>query len=561
MSANAAMEEAKPRWALYTRESTEAQLDGKEYNSHHSQEDYLRAFVESEGGVVAAVYSDTETGTKLDTRDGLLRLMADAQAGELDHAVAYDIDRWARNIQTYALMKRLTTETGVRFESATQRFRDDAEGELMELQMAGFAQYYSRLVSRKVKIKRHEMLKRGMWPGGPVPYGYRSIDKKLVPHPEDSDVVRLMMDLFIEHPSRAAVRRQLPPDVKTRRGNPWSNTSIEHLLRNRVYLGELKCGDDWVAGNHEAIVDRAVFEKVQALTPTKRRVHHKMERAYPLTGVLVCGVCGSNMTPSYVSRPTKRVPYYRCTSTFRLGWGACSIKQVNADRIERWMTTLIADLAASPALVDDAVSKANHSRVANAEPLREQQADLRDRVRELDRRIDNLVDVLATQGTAALTSIEGKLREAERDKVIVEADLAEVSETLRNLTRANVNEERVRAVLADFRLLYEIATGKERGELIRLLFRRIEFSGPDENIEVELWDRTSQSLEPHSANQSEGGSRLQTIQLRMASAPPNRSASPAESAPESSRGGNGGSRRAPRRAARGERASGGVAGR
>jgi len=97
VSAKGAVEGAKTRWAIYTRESTAGQLEGKEYNSHDSQRDYLRDFVEENGGVVVEVYSDTETGTKLDKRDGLLRFLADAEAGEFDHAVAYDIDRWARS--------------------------------------------------------------------------------------------------------------------------------------------------------------------------------------------------------------------------------------------------------------------------------------------------------------------------------------------------------------------------------------------------------------------------------------------------------------------------------
>ena len=83
------------------------------------------------------------------------------------------------------------------------------------------------------------------------------------------------------------------------------------------------------------------------------------------------------------------------------------------------------------------------------ELLRDQQADLRGRLRKLDHKIDNLVEVIAARGAAALASIEDKLREVERDKVIAESELAEVTETLRNLTRNNVDEERVRAVLGE----------------------------------------------------------------------------------------------------------------
>jgi hypothetical protein len=214
------------------------------------------------------------------------------------------------------------------------------------------------------------------------------------------------------------------------------------------------------------------------------------------------------MTMSYVNRPTKRVPYYRCTSTFKKSWGSCSIKQVNADKMEAWVKDLIEELAASPALVDEAVTRANDARLTDAEPLREKELALRARLQEISTRLRNLVDVLARVGVAALETVKVEMEKAERDKVLVEAELAEVTEEIRLLTKTRVNEERVREVLDDFRLMYEVATGKERGELIRLLFRRIEYNGPNEMVEVELWDRTKRNLELE-------GSRFQTSWLPL----------------------------------------------
>jgi site-specific DNA recombinase len=498
-------------FAIYTRESTEGQLTGKTYNSHHSQEDYLRSWVKAQGGEVFAAYSDTQSGTKLDTRPGLLRLLADAQAGRFHRAVAYDIDRWCRSIEIYSIMKRVTRDSGVLFESATQRFNDDAEGQLMEVQTAAFAQYYSQLISRKVKIKREQMLGKGMWPGGHAPFGYVSVEKKLTPEPREAETIRRMFELFLEHPSRAALRHQLRAlGIKNRQGKPWSDTSLEQILRNRVYLGELRAAQCWLPGTHPPILDPALFERVQALTPTKRRIEHHMERPYPLAGVLVCASCGSQMTPHYVTKKNNlRVPYYRCTATFKQAWGACAVKQVNADKMEAWVASLLDELATSPAVSDEAVAKANASRAGDAEPLREREGALQARAREIETRTKNLVDVLARLGVSAIDAIKGQLEEAERDKVLVQAELHDLREQIRDLTRVRIDEARVREVLADVRLLYEVASGQERGELIKLMFRKIEFRGPDQPVNVELFDQERENLEPH-----KDGSRKSTIWLR-----------------------------------------------
>lgn len=257
---------AKLKYALYVRESTKGQLEGRSYNSLESQADYLREWVEREHGEVFRLYSDVESGTKL-KRDGLTDLFVDAQAGKFDVAVAYDMDRWARNIEIHVLMRQLARSTGVRFLSATQAFSSDAagaldaEGKLMELQIAGFAEFYSDVIARKVKIKRRLMAQEGRWLGGPAPFGFETIDKSLVPHAKESEIVRLIFSLYLEHPSVAAIRLRLKAmGIKNRSGEDWSTTSLEQMLRCRVYVGDIQNAGEFYRGRHDSIVEPAIFD-------------------------------------------------------------------------------------------------------------------------------------------------------------------------------------------------------------------------------------------------------------------------------------------------------------
>ncbi len=104
------------------------------------------------GGEVVATYEDTASGTKFEERPGLLALVRDANELKFDEAVAYNADRWCRSLDVHTMLKRIERETGVRFISATQEFTDDAEGEFLESNIAVVNQYYSRNISKKVKI-------------------------------------------------------------------------------------------------------------------------------------------------------------------------------------------------------------------------------------------------------------------------------------------------------------------------------------------------------------------------------------------------------------------------
>jgi hypothetical protein len=206
----------------------------------------------------------------------------------------------------------------VKLESVSFQFGDSPEGELMEMQMAGFAQYFSRLVGRKVKTKRAEMAAQGMWLGGAMPFGYKNEGGKPVVVDTEATTVRLIFDLFARERSAAVVRHQLRArGVKNRSGSDWNNTNIAHILQNRFYIGELRNAGKAYSGPQVAIIAPELFDAVQAMQPVKRRAVSKMDRPYPLADVLHCGHCGTRLSTHYVDRGKWKVPYYRCTQTFR----------------------------------------------------------------------------------------------------------------------------------------------------------------------------------------------------------------------------------------------------
>jgi site-specific DNA recombinase len=485
------------KWALYLRESTEGQLEGVTFNSMESQETYMRKWVANgpQPGLVHAVYQDVESGTSMRGRDGLKQLLHDAAQGKFQAAVAYEQDRWARNSLDYQTIKKQLADAGVRLVSANSPFDDSPEGELMEGQMSHFHQYFSRLVSRKVKTKRGEMAEKGLWLGGRLPFGYAKRGDEIVVVQEEADVVRTIFELYARERSAASVRHQLRArGIKNRAGQDWNNTNLAHMLQNRCYLGELKNAGKTYRGPQPALIAPELFEAVQAMQPTKRRAKSKMDRPYPLIDVLHCGHCGTRLSTHYVDRGAWKIPYYRCTQTFKKTWNACPVKQVNADKMEKQVLRVLDQLSLNPDTVRHAVEAANATCSEREAGLKQQEEGLKTQLDALTSPIGKLVDVLKTVGPAGLAEVSDELRRLTDEKSLIEHELREVRQQLYELRRSTLDAGCTVEVIGELRLLYEAARPDERRELIRLAIKRITYSGPKEPVEFEFYDGAAVNL-------------------------------------------------------------------
>jgi hypothetical protein len=318
-----------------------------------------------------------------------------------------------------------------------------AEGKLMESQLAGFAEYFSDLVSRKVKTKRAEMAAKGMFLGGGISFGYAKEGGKIVVVDAEAVTVRLIFDLFMRERSAAVVRHQLRArGVKNRAGKDWNNTNIAHMLKNRFYIGELSNQKKVYRGPQEPLIASELFDAVQAMQPVKRRAVSKMDRPYPLVDVLHCGHCGTRLSTHYVDRGKWKVPYYRCTQTFKKTWSACPIKQVNADKIEAKVAEALNELSLSPEVVRQAVEAANTTCSERETALKETEQALKARVAALSAPIGNLVEVLKTGGAAALAAVSKELERLTGDKALAEHELLEVQQQLYERRRGTIDAAR-----------------------------------------------------------------------------------------------------------------------
>ena len=314
------------RCAIYTRKSTEHNLD-LEFNSLDAQREACEAYIKSQAHegwrLVPDHYDDGGvSGASLD-RPALQTLLADVRTGKINTVVVYKVDRLTRSLADFAKLVELFDQYGVSFVSITQSFNTTSSmGRLTLNVLLSFAQFEREVIGERVRDKIAASKRRGIWVGGPVPLGYRVIDKKLVVVPEEAEAVRTIFTRYLELGSMRPLIEDLDRRGIRTKANGLTNGSVRggirfgvgslaHLLKNRFYIGEVVYRGAIHHGEHEPILERELFEAVQAklaANTVTRQVRLKGSPAI-LTG-RIFDDRGNRMSPSHSNKLGVRYRYY-----------------------------------------------------------------------------------------------------------------------------------------------------------------------------------------------------------------------------------------------------------
>jgi DNA invertase Pin-like site-specific DNA recombinase len=307
----------KLRCAIYTRKSSEEGLD-MEFNSLDAQREACEAYVasqRSEGWVeLADRYNDGGfSGANLE-RPALKRLLADIDAGKVDVVVVYKIDRLSRSLMDFAKLVEAFDRGKVTFVSVTQSFNTTTSmGRLTLNILLSFAQFEREVIGERIRDKFAASRKKGMWMGGVVPLGYRVENRKLIIDEAEAKIVHMTFERFVKIGSATVLARELiAQGVATRSGRPVDKGVLYKLLHNRVYIGEAVHKGIAYPGEHEAIIGRALWDKVHAILGESPRLRANQTRARTpalLKGLIFTGA-GRAMTPSHTRRRGKLYRYY-----------------------------------------------------------------------------------------------------------------------------------------------------------------------------------------------------------------------------------------------------------
>ena len=237
--------------------------------------------------------------------------------------LVYKVDRLTRSLADFAKLVELFDQYGVSFVSITQSFNTTSSmGRLTLNVLLSFAQFEREVIGERVRDKIAASKRKGIWVGGPVPLGYRCIDRKVVVVPEEAETVKTIFRRYLELGSISELIEELDrigvrtktnglANGSTRGGTRFGVGSLAHLLKNRFYIGEVVYRGEIHRGEHEPILGRHLFEAVQAkraASSAPRRVRLKGSSAI-LTG-RIFDDHGNRMSPTHSNKLGVRYRYY-----------------------------------------------------------------------------------------------------------------------------------------------------------------------------------------------------------------------------------------------------------
>jgi site-specific DNA recombinase len=293
-----------------------------------------------------------------------------------------------------------------------------------------FAQFERELIGERIRDKVAASRKRGKWMGGWTPLGYEVRDRKLLIHLEDAERVRFIFRRFVQLKSATLLARELVSAGATNRyGHVLDKGVLYKLLHNRVYIGEAVHKGTSYPGEHEPIIDRALWDQVHAILKVSPRTRAGRARAQTpaLLRGLLFGPDGAAMSPTNTRKNGGRLyRYYISQIALKRGGGAdCPIRMVPAGEIERIVLDQVRHLMRTPEVIvqtwraakklgREVTERAVRSALAEFEELwdelfpAEQARILELVVQRVDVHPDRVDVVLKIEG---LTSLHGELRQ------------------------------------------------------------------------------------------------------------------------------------------------------
>ena len=341
------------RCAIYTRKSTDENLD-TDFNSLDAQREACELYIQSQAQegwtVLPDRYDDGAYSGATMERPALERLIGDIDAGRIDCVVVYKIDRLSRSLSDFTRLMEYFKRFDVAMVSVTQAFKTDTpSGVLFMNLLMTFASYEREVIAERIRDKVAASKKRGMWMGGVPPLGY-DVDfekKKLLVNQGEAELVRTIFQRFLELKSGMKLIRELNDSGhrtkswttkkgKRREGRPFNLGHIYRILNNPLYIGLVKHKEQTYPGEHEAIIDQVLWDKVQERIKScgLRGENGRAKTPALLKGIIRCGHCRSAMGVTYSRKGKRKYRYYLCVSAAKNGYDACPVKSVSAGDVE-----------------------------------------------------------------------------------------------------------------------------------------------------------------------------------------------------------------------------------
>ncbi len=392
---------------LYIRLSKEDELKG-ESNSVTAQREILKEFVKQKPEIEEYdVYIDDGwSGTNFDRPD-FKRMMSDIYTGKINCVIVKDLSRFCRN---YSKGGEIITDEfarlGVRFIALNNGYDSFSESynamtQCITVGMTNVInESYAASTSANVRGTLNMNRQQGKFIGSFASYGYKKDPEdhhKLIIDEEAAVVVRMIFDKFISGMSIIGIAKELnemgipnPSAYKRMKGykyhHPnlskadglWPDSSVRRILQNEMYIGNMVQGknrnisykikksinvsrEEWiiVENTHEAIIDKDIFDKAQALFCKNIRKSPKTKRTDLFSGIVRCSECGRVMNKKTNNLEYGTYNYYRCVTNRKMKTSVCKNHTIRIDKLENAVLTYLRTLISIAVRLDEIADRIN----------------------------------------------------------------------------------------------------------------------------------------------------------------------------------------------------------
>jgi len=246
------MSQNKPLAAIYIRVSTQDQA--QHGFSLDAQQDALQNYAKALGYEIFKLYKDEGKSAKDMNRPEMINLLRDAEARKFQAIFIYKLDRFSRSLKDLILTIDKLKDWGIDFISLQDKIETaSASGKLMFQIIGAFAEFERNIIGDRTKFGMERKAREGGFITK-APKGYRLSNKKLLVDDEESKKVKTIFEEFLN--SEISL-------TQLAKKNDMTTAGIKKLLSNSTYLGKVKFANQESQGQHEPIIERDLFVKVQ----------------------------------------------------------------------------------------------------------------------------------------------------------------------------------------------------------------------------------------------------------------------------------------------------------
>ena len=469
---------------------------GQREESIEGQMRAIKEYANSSNLTLICSYVDRGiSGTRAENRTEFIKMVEDARKNKFDVIIVHKLDRFARNRTDAAIYRRELSKCGVKLISVLENFDEDSpESVILQSVIEGYNEYYSRNLRREVMKGMKENALSCRFTGGVPCLGF-DIDKdtqKYVINEYEAEAVKLIFKMYLEGSGYTEIINELNKRAfKTKRGKTFGKNSLYEILRNEKYTGvyiynkhvhpdengkfnrHAKRDDSEIIRIEDGvpqIISKEDFEAVQKKMNARKQqtARFKAKQEYLLSGKVVCGDCGGRFAGNSRhagGRPDMIYISYNCTK--KNGKTKCSNPGIKRDVLEEIVLKQLADKVFDVRLLPEIIAKYDEfARQKNCE-LYTNKNHIKSKLAEIDKSINNIVDIVVSTGSAALAD---KLKELEAEKATLENTLTELEISLSEMS---VSEKMLRTAFEKAKTMLSSGTLTNKKAIVEHYVKQI----------------------------------------------------------------------------------------